>query len=467
MWQPVAAAHLLSRAGFGATPAQVAAAARRSPESVVEALLAFPPDEDPIPPPAWTQEPDADLRPAPGAFRMLSEEERREAARERRRDERRKLSELQAWWLYRMRYSRAPLQEKLTLFWHGHFATSARKVKSAYVLYKQNETFRRLAKGNWEALVVAVAQDPAMLIYLDNAQNNKRAPNENFARELMELFTLGEGHYTEEDIKEAARAFTGWTLERGRFAFADAHARHDGGNKTFFHQRGHFEGEDIVRIILQQPPAPEFIVRKLWSFFAYDDPEPQVVQPLAKLLRSGGYELEPVLRTMFLSHAFYSRKAARTQIKSPVQWLVGSARALDAPLPPGPACADALSQLGQELFAPPNVRGWVGGYSWVTTANLLQRYNFAGALVQGGRLGGQRITSPVDAAALLSDEDRATVESAVNSLQWRLFESPLREQDRAAFLDYAKALPEPAEWKDRHIRKLLHVMMSTPQYQLT
>ena len=177
-----------------------------------------------------------------------------------------------------MRSSPRPLEEKLTLFWHGHFATSVEKVKSTYRLYLQNETLRKHASGSWEELIVSVSKDPAMLLYLDGAESRKQAPNENYARELMELFTLGEGHYSEEDIKEAARAFTGWTINRQTFSIRNVQANHDAGCKTFMGKTGTFDGHDIIRIIMEQPQSAEYICTNLWSFFAYPNPQPELVE---------------------------------------------------------------------------------------------------------------------------------------------------------------------------------------------
>lgn len=465
-WNPAYAAHLLNRAGFGGSPAEVRAAARRRPDHVVDELLDFQQEYDPIPPPTWLT-PDSKARPNRKEVRKLSPKERQKFNRKRNQLERERMVELRAWWLYRMRYSAKPLQEKLTLFWHGHFATSAQKVRSTYAMYQQNQTFRRLAHGNWRDLVAAVAKDPAMLIYLDNARSHREAPNENFARELMELFTLGEGNYTEDDIKEAARAFTGWTLHREEFTFVNRSRLHDSGTKRFFGRTGRFDGNDIVDIIIRQPTSAEFIVNKLWTFFAYDQPDRHTIRSLADTLRNGGYELQPVLREMFLSEAFYSASAFRTQIKSPVQWLVGSAKVLEAPLPSGGACNRALKALGQELFAPPNVKGWDGGYTWITTATLLHRYNFAGALVQGGEGPYRLVKRVVDVNQLLSDAERASTEKALTSLQNRLFQAPLREQDKAAFRAYTTPLPPAPAWSEEDLQKVVHIMMSTPQYQLT
>jgi uncharacterized protein (DUF1800 family) len=490
-WDTAKAAHLLSRAGYGATPDEIRRAASRDPRDVVEELVEYQHIPEDFERPAWAVTADADLRPNRAEMRALTEEERQQQLRAMREAAMGQMIELRAWWLYRMRYTKRPLQEKLTLFWHGHFATSMEKVRSPYCMYRQNETLRAHASGNWSELIEAVAKDPAMLIYLDNAQSRARHPNENFARELMELFTLGEGQYTEDDIKESARAFTGWTLDRDRFRFVRLSRQHDDGAKVFFGRRGTFDGGDIVKILVEQPAGLAFIARKLWTFFAYEDPEPEAVQDLADALRTSHHEWKPVLKRMFLSRAFYGTRAIRSQVKSPVQWLVGSARMLEAPLPSADVCQMILRQLGQDLFAPPNVKGWDGGYAWITTNTLMHRYNFAGLLVKGGdglgldaarmerrsaagggpgqrgMLAAARSNGIIDPRRILPDEARSSKAAAQQHLETRLFHGPLRDQAPEALREYFARLPEPSEWADEDVRNVVHVMMSTPHYQLT
>jgi uncharacterized protein (DUF1800 family) len=488
-WDRLKAAHLLNRAGFGAAPADIDAAARATPEEAVGRLVDYDQIEESFPAPSWVT-PEAALRPGRAAMmKDLSEQERREKIKEQRQIEGGRIRELRAWWLDRMARTKRPLQEKLTLFWHGHFATSFEKVRSAYCMYVQNETFRKQALGNWQQLLVAVSKDPAMLIYLDNAQSRAANPNENYARELMELFSLGEGHYTEEDIRNAARALTGWTLQRDRFEFVNRPPMHDPKAKTLFGETGSFGGEDVVRIIVRQREAAPFIAAKLWRFFAYEDPEADLVDALARELRDSGYELKPVLRSMFLSRAFYSRAALRTQIKSPVQWLIGIAKTLEADLPEGPAPAFMTKALGQELFAPPNVKGWDGGHAWITTASLIQRYNFAGVLVKGGEAArravmkdrdrGQgmatggglaglvaRLKPMADPERILPPDVRTSKEQVADSLVARLFPGPVPGRDIAAIAHCFDGMQAPASWSPEDVRQIVHLLMSTPQFQL-
>ena len=492
-WGIQQAAHLLNRAGFGCTPAEAVEAAAKDPAEVVDALVDYDaiPDDKRVP--TWMNS-DASLRLDRRELQSLSEEERREKMEERRKLEVERLIELRAWWLYRMRHTQRPLQEKLTLFWHGHFATSFEKVRASYVLLLQNEMFRHHANGNWRKLLGDLARDPAMLIYLDNAMSKADHPNENFARELMELFTLGEGHYTEKDVKEAARAFTGWSLDEERFEFRRRPRIHDDGEKTFLGMTGDLDGDEILDAIVAHEQCSRFICRKLWSFFAYANPPDEIVESLAATHRAGKYEFKPVLKEMFLSRAFYGKKAVATQIKSPVQWLVGLCRKLEAPLPGPLVSALMMRSLGQELFAPPNVKGWDGGYTWITTATLMQRYNYAAVMVQGGeaaledlgpRIGamlrvdgpGEIVRKAVNQMALLKPlpdperilprDKRAHHAMAISEIENRLFNMPLPASQRAALDRYAGTLPQPRSWTDAQVLEMVQLLTATPQFQLT
>jgi len=266
----------------------------------------------------------------------------------------------------------------MVLFWHGHFATSAQKIKSSTANYLLNSEFRANAVGNFKKLTIAVAKSPAMLRYLDNNQNVKQHPNENWARELMELFTLGIGNYTEDDIKASARAFTGWTV--GPNGFVNRYRVHDEGSKTFLGRTGNFDGRDIIDIIFEQPAAAEFLSKKLYFYFVRDIPDTALIQAMANNLRSHGYNLAPMLKKLFLSEAFYAEKAVGTQIKSPVQFVARLVHDLDMPYPPYASMARASAQLGQDLFYPPNVKGWDGGRAWINANTLLTRYNLSATL---------------------------------------------------------------------------------------
>ncbi|MCX7718551.1 MAG: DUF1800 domain-containing protein [Candidatus Sumerlaeaceae bacterium] len=422
-WDEASARHLLNRAGFGVPPAAVARLAAMKPDEAVASLVdyeRFPPN---MKEPDWIQPP-LDFRELRQKMQGLSEDERRSLRNQMRRSEREAMSRLQMWWLDRICHTQRPLEEKLTLFWHGHFATSAEKVREPAYNHHLNQTLRQHASGNFRTLVIEVGKSPAMLRYLDNIQNRSGRPNENWARELMELFTLGIGHYTEQDIREAARAFTGWTIRNGAFAFDGR--LHDSGVKTILGRTGRFDGEDVVDILLGHPACAEFISRKLWTYFAYENPEPEIVTGLAATLRDGGYELKPVLRRMFSSQAFYSSRARFSQIKSPAQLVAGLHAQLDVPLTERPpVVALAMRAMGQALFYPPNVKGWDGGRAWINTNTYLVRCNLASHFVSGvapdfgGRPRGAGAAGTTPQQAEETMRDRAALSAAAVSDQDR------------------------------------------------
>ena len=378
-WNPRFARHLLNRAGFGLPQERVERLAGMTPEAAVDSLVDFNAQPDPFPAPDFLIQPES--RDALRArFAGLSEEERRKALNDYQKEERVAVQNLKAWWLERMHKTERPLQEKLALFWHGHFATSAQKVKSSWHTHQLNEVFRAHAAGNFKALTIAVGQSPSMLRYLDNVQSTKRSPNENWARELMELFTLGQGQYSEEDIKNSARAFTGWSSDHEQFRYRED--AHDFGPKTFMGRSGDFDGWNIIDIIFEQRAAATFICAKLWRYFAYEETEPEVVEGLAETLRANNYELKPVLRELFLSQAFYGDKALGQLVKSPAQLVVQLASDLEYDTPPYRAMAVATAQLGQDLFYPPNVKGWDGNRAWINANTLMIRYNLPVMMVR-------------------------------------------------------------------------------------
>ena len=280
------------------------------------------------------------------------------------------------WWANRMLNSPRPLQEKMALFWHGHFASNEAKVRDYRKLLGQLELFQKQGTGNFRDLTVAVAQDPAMLSFLDAGVNVKGASNENFAREIMEIFTMGVGHYTEKDIREAARAFTGWNYVDLKFVVNKD--QHDDGEKTFLGHTGRLDGVDVIDIIMQQPATADYIAGKIYRYFVRQDLSPELQKKLGSILRQNHYEITPLLETIFLSRDFYSPASVGTQIKSPVQLAVCTYKKLGLKNIPGvPDFNQATAALGQQLFSPPTVAGWAGGQSWITPGLLLERGNFA------------------------------------------------------------------------------------------
>ncbi|WP_081544462.1 DUF1800 domain-containing protein [Chromobacterium haemolyticum] len=358
------ARHLLSRTGFGANPAQIAVYAPLSKEAAVDRLLANTQASAATPPPAWVDE--AFERPGQP---NLSEEEKK--ALQKRRAEH--AVELRGWWLNEMRYTTSPLSEKMTLFWHNHFVSALDKVRSPQLMYQQNLLLRHYALGNFGDMLHAVARDPAMMRYLDTANNRKGQPNENFAREVMELFTLGEGHYSEQDIREAARAFTGWGLDRDE-RFVNRPRLHDDGDKLIFGQRGNFDGDAVLDLLLRQPATAEFITAKLWKAFVSPKPDPAAVKRLAGGFRNSRYEIKPLLRALLLSPQFWSSQGQL--VKSPLELTIGTLVTFDLSPPDWRALAGLNRQLGQDVFAPPNVKGWPGGEAWINSATLLSRKQF-------------------------------------------------------------------------------------------
>jgi len=289
---------------------------------------------------------------------------------------------LRNWWIEEMLVTDQPLLERMVLFWHNHFTSGFQKVKFVPALYRQNELFRRHALGNFADLLRSVARDPAMLIYLDGAQNRVGQPNENFARELLELFTLGEGHYAEADIKAAARAFTGWSIDRESGAFRDYPALRDGGEKLFLGHVGRFGGDDILKILLQQSRTAETIVEKLWRELVSFEPPSSEVKRLAATFRNGNYEMRPLLEAMLLAPQFRDPALRGGLIKSPVDLVIGTVRLLGLPVPEKTRLARAMQVIGQNLFDPPNVKGWPGGPAWVSTNTLMLRQQMLRRLIE-------------------------------------------------------------------------------------
>jgi hypothetical protein len=395
-WNDDKAAHLLERAGFGGTPEEIGRLAAMTPRQAVDALVDFESITNDLKPFEESGIWDPGMDPFPPsraeAVRLAREhgeglgEKVRPAGSQRRLQpvvdkffysltaNNIETQRLGLWWANRMLTTNRPLEEKLTLFWHGHFATGENKVRDYRMMRRQNEMFRAQAAGTLRGLLVGILKDPGMLVYLDNAENIKKHPNENFGRELLELFSMGVGNYTEPDVREAARAFTGWTNNVLEFKF-DA-PQHDADEKTFLGRTGPFNGEDIIDIILQQPVTAEFVSAKLYRYFVREEVPSSVRASLGRTFRESGYQIKPVLKQIFLSKDFYSPPAYATQIKSPVQLVVSTYKKLGLrEVPTIPDFGRMTAGLGQSLFDPPNVAGWAGGRTWITPSTLLQRGN--------------------------------------------------------------------------------------------
>ncbi len=422
--------HLLWRAGFGASPSELARFREMGLQATIDHLVDFESVDD-------------------------SALEERLAAQEL--DLEQSLNQLQRWWLQRMAYTTRPLQEKMTLFWHGILTSSFRIVGRGPYMIEQNRLFRERGMGRYDDLLKAVSRDPAMMVYLDSRTNKKAAPNENYSRELMELFTLGIGHYTEEDVRESARAFTGWQFRR-RTGFHLNSRQHDNGLKTFLGRTGNYDGDDIVDIIMEQPAAAEYVCTRLWSFFAYPDPEPEVIARLSEVFRTNDSAIRPVVRAMFESDEFYGSRASAALVKSPVELTVGAVRTLGIETDFRPL-DKPIEQMGQALFMPPNVAGWPGGATWINSSALLQRINMAGTLseARGRRL---RFT-PTD---LVDGQGLSTSGETVDFFNDLLLGGRLQEADLdvlTAFLDGMGSVN-----RDRKLRNLAYLMLASPEFQV-
>jgi len=426
------AAHLYRRAGMAANSPELDAAVRLGPEAAVKQLL------------------------SPGEVAKQFDQEMHGFAQVTLAANNPEL--LSGWWLHRMRHTPAPLVEKMTFFWHGHFATSAAKVREPELMLQQNELFRRHSLSDFGGLVRGIARDPAMLLYLDSATNRKVHPNENFAREVMELFCLGLGHYTERDIQELARCFTGWEIQHGTFKFNQF--QHDYGSKTVLAKSGKFDGDEGLAVILDQPAAAEFICGKLLRFFVADDEvfTPEWISPLATKFRESNLSVAPVLEMIFTSRLFYSEVAIGRKIRSPIELGVGVLRALDGTTNMV-QLANRLRELGQMPLYPPNVKGWDGGRAWINSSTLLGRANLMRSLAESSetRFGGQSLDQLLDKQGIQS------AEAAVDHLVELLVAVPLSAEVRAQLV---ATLDQRGASRPQRLRQTLHVLGSLPEFQL-
>jgi len=380
------ARHLLARTGFDPTDAEVRAYATLTRAAAVAKLLretraialTAPPLGAVATSPLW-----------PPRGENVSAAQKQAFVQQQMRDG----LALRAWWVQEMLVTPSPLTERMTLFWHNHFVSAQPKVRVGQLMYRQNVTLRAHATGNFGTLLHAIARDPAMLVYLDGAQNRKGAPNENFAREVMELFTLGEGHYTERDVKEAARAFTGWSVDRETGEFVYRPRGHDGGSKTVFGRTGPFDGDAVLDLLLARPETARHVTAKLWREFVSPDPEPDEVQRIAARFRASNYDIKAALSELLLCDAFYARTNRGVLVKSPVEFVVGTLRSLDLQPEQALPFAIAAAGMGQNLMSPPNVKGWPGGEAWINATTLLARKQFVDRLT---RADGQLPTAAID-----------------------------------------------------------------------
>jgi hypothetical protein len=479
----IKAAHLLNRAGFGGTPDEIEHVRSIGPAAALDELLDFPdasaeeqdvndvPDLSTIPGVPKT------LRALQQQIRTLSVDDQKALRMKFNMANQDVLMAMGAWWMKRMAYGQHPMQEKLTLFWHGHFTTSAKDEHMSSLMWKQNEVLRRYSAGNFGQLAHAISRDPAMLDYLNNTQNRKAHPNENYARELMELFTLGIGNYTENDVKQGARAFTGWSHDDENFLFNPN--QHDTGIKTYLGYTGNLNGDDVVDIILHHPACAPFVAGEMYKFFVSEDLDPTLAAALGEDFRDNDYELRTLLRRMFNSKAFYSQDVIGAQIKSPVQLIAGTIHLLGLPMPQERVLVANLTQMGQVPFLPPNVRGWLGGRTWINTSTVFARYN-AGVWLTGGqlpgvlrgRLGGKDVNivpanngnvEPAEYhATLVADDPATTAEEFVERCLARLVQRPVDDSQKKILVSALGNRPQAMAAQ----RTLVQLILSMPEYQL-
>lgn len=359
-------------------------------------------------------------------------------------------------WTYRLLWTPSQFNEKMTLFWHGHFATSTEKVDSARMMWSQNQLLRRSALGDFREMVQAIAKDPAMLVYLDSQSNRKAHPNENFARELMELFCLGEGNYTEFDVQELARCFTGWEVRNKRFR--KNRYQQDSGTKTLLGQSGAMDGEAAIDIVLAQDSAATFIAGKLFRFFVCDEPAPPaaLLAPLADKLRSNAFQIRPVMMQILTSKLFFSEHAQARKIRSPVELAVGLLRCLEGSCNTQSLAQD-LRSVGQGLFYPPNVKGWDGGRAWINSSTLLGRANLLHRIIFDEKTQFKGLTL----SNYLAQQSAPTQSEALELFADVLLAVPLTPEKKQLLL--ASKTPGNTEIQRR---SLLHAMVTLPEYQL-
>ena len=395
-WNKARAAHLLERAGFGGTPEELAQFAAMTPQAAVRRLVYHKDIPNDLPAFDHSGVHDAGLEPFPASRPAATDLAKAtgesmgikvKPAGNRRlqpvankffywlRASRLETNRVAYWWANRMLATNRPLEEKMALFWHGHFATSEEKVRDYRKMLRQNELFRTQGTGNFRDLLVGVAQGPAMLAFLDAGVNVKGAPNENFAREIMEMFSMGVGNYSETDIREAARAFTGWNFVD--LDFVVTREKHDDTIKTVLGKQGGFDGIDVIDVILSQPVTSEYVSSRIYRYFVRQDPSAELRAQLGARLRQSNYAIAPLLETIFLSRDFYSPASMATHIKSPVELVISTYKKMGLSEVPGvPDFNDLTEALGQKLLYPPTVAGWASGNSWITPGLLLARGNF-------------------------------------------------------------------------------------------
>lgn len=454
--------HLFWRAGFGLSPTEFQKKRKQPLEKVVKNLFRDAQKINPVKVPYYNL-------PTEEQFKKMSKTERRD----KRKETQRLTTEVNLNWVRQMvsdDYS--CLQEKMTLFWHGHFACESKRFDFAA---RQINTIRQYALGNFRDLLVAVSKDASMIIYLNNQQNKKNKPNENYARELMELFTIGRGHYTEQDVKEAARAFTGWFSERFTGDFKFTERQHDFGEKVFMGRKGTWNGEDIIDIILERKETATYLATKVYQYFVHEEINEDQVAVLANVLYQSNYHIATMMQTLLKSNWFYDSKNVGAKIKSPIELLVGMGKVLGIQFENSKSVMFPQHALGQVLFRPPNVAGWPGGKAWIDNATLMLRMNFAALLFQkasldlelknqperakGGRLKDLKISGTVEPLSRAFK----TIEAANLGQELSSYILQVPVQIQSSFIE---ALAQEATSLEGRVKAYVLGIMSLPEYQM-
>lgn len=455
------AAHLLRRAGFGGTPSEIEAFAALSPKEAADRLV----DYEAI------SNGDLEARVATANFNLKYPGRTQQGQGPI-------VVDMQRWWLTRMSYTARPLEERMTFLWHGVLTSQLSKIggQRGKFMVIQNELYRSMAMGRYDDLLKAAGKDPAMMVFLDTIESTAEAPNENYAREMMELFSMGEGNYTEDDVREAARAFTGWRLsaperveipqgiseaERRALlnqAFGDYEPEflvrprlHDSGQKTFLGRTGQWDGDDIASIVMEQPATGRFIAKRLFSELAYSEPEDKVIDALVEVWDDSGHRVREVVRAILAGDEFNSEQAYRAIVRSPVQFVVGAVRGLE--FETDFRGIDRIGGgMGQVLFEPPSVGGWPGGPSWLSSANFFGRVNFLDAfLFPQGR--------PVDVPVL---SGLPTAEAMVDEALRRLVDDNVSDETRESLYAHATAISSARE----RAATVAYLVLASPEFQL-
>lgn len=379
--------------------------------------------------------------------------------------------------LLRMIYSKRPLQEKMVLFWHGIITSSFGKVPSnKRYMADQDQLFRENALSQYDDFLKKVARDPAMLIYLDNRLNKKGKPNENFARELMELFSMGVGTFTELDVKEASRAFTGWGIKDQKFKIFQN--QHDSAVKTFMGRVGEHDGDDIIDIIMDQPATSQFITKRLFEFFVYDDPSSEIIEKLSATFERTRYSVKAVISEIFASDEFYSQRAYRSKIKSPAELIAGTFRVLEIDTDANWVMQRYCTPMGQNLFQPFDVSGFPEGHEWINSSTLISRLNFANAFATGSK---SLHLNTFEPQKIVPSNLANSTHGTVGYLVSVLLDDVISDEEKNIYVNYFDALTETTrkignkQWNGKNkqwnleqerLRSLIYLVMSSPDYQL-